>query len=154
MGDRVAVLDRGVLQQVDTPQRIHDRPANAFVAGFIGSPAMNLMEMPLTADGVAFGSTTVRVPLDQRPDTDAVTVGIRPEDVTLAGEGLAVVVTGVEQVGDDIHVHAQPEGAAPGASPIVARIPADGGPGVGERVHLLADPERVHVFHPSTGRRL
>jgi multiple sugar transport system ATP-binding protein len=61
MGDRVAVLKDGLLQQVDTPRALYERPANVFVAGFIGSPAMNLMQLKIVAGGVAFGNTTIKI---------------------------------------------------------------------------------------------
>src|SRR5205085_4959013 len=93
MGDRVAVMNRGVLQQVDTPQEMYDRPANLFVAGFIGSPAMNMVEAHLRRDDDAtyaeFGGVRLRIPaelLSQRPTLERyvgkpVALGIRPEDI-------------------------------------------------------------------------
>ena len=84
MGDRVAVLKDGLLQQVDTPRNMYDRPANLFVAGFIGSPAMNLVEVPITDGGVKFGNSVVPVDREalnaaaDKGDT-TVTVGVRPE---------------------------------------------------------------------------
>src|SRR5689334_11633936 len=92
MGDRVAVLKDGVLQQADTPINLYDRPANVFVAGFIGSPAMNIFELPLTAEGADLGGFTLPLP---RPAVEAlsregagkVTLGFRPESVELVGQG-------------------------------------------------------------------
>src|SRR4051812_5296573 len=84
MGDRVAVLKDGVLQQVDTPRRMYDRPANVFVAGFIGSPAMNLLAVDLDGDVLHFGGADVQVPrqaADAVGSTRNVTVGVRPEDM-------------------------------------------------------------------------
>jgi len=82
MGDRIAVLKDGVLQQVGTPRDLYESPANAFVAGFIGSPAMNLFEADIVDGGVQFGTATVKV--DRKTLEGAtgsrVTVGIRPED--------------------------------------------------------------------------
>jgi multiple sugar transport system ATP-binding protein len=125
MGDRVAVMRRGVLQQVDVPQTLYDRPVNLFVAGFIGSPSMNLVEARLTRDGAGFlatfGRHTLRLPdtlLDDRPaltgylDADVV-VGIRPEeleDATLVGDTdpartLEAAVELVEQMGSEAYVH-------------------------------------------------
>ena len=104
MGDRVAVLKQGHLQQVDAPQVLYDRPANIFVAGFIGSPAMNLVDASLDRDGdrlaVTFGSTTIELDdrvLDRRPslaryEGRRVVVGIRPED--LQDATLAATVPG------------------------------------------------------------
>lgn len=86
MGDRVAVLKDGLLQQVDTPRNMYDRPANLFVAGFIGSPAMNLVEVPIADGGVKFGKSVVPVQRDAlSAATDkTVTVGVRPEHFDVA----------------------------------------------------------------------
>ncbi|MGW9040903.1 ABC transporter ATP-binding protein, partial [Streptomyces sp. NPDC055721] len=101
MGDRVAVLKDGLLQQVDSPRNMYDRPANLFVAGFIGSPAMNLIEVPITDGGVKFGNSIVPVSRDAIAAASAngdttVTVGIRPEHFDVQGsesdQGLAVTV--------------------------------------------------------------
>src|SRR5476651_676484 len=89
MGDRVAVMKDGVLQQVDVPRTLYDSPVNAFVAGFIGSPAMNLIEGTLSAKGVTIGSTVLPVPpaLKKAAGTGKVTVGLRPESLELVGDG-------------------------------------------------------------------
>jgi multiple sugar transport system ATP-binding protein len=123
MGDRVAVIKDGVLQQVDTPQRLYDRPNNVFVAAFIGSPSMNLYEATLTIDGdagsIRLGSHTLPLPasvLEARPalrgyDGKPVVVGVRPEDFddvahsepgspTIQGE-----ITLLEALGSEIMVH-------------------------------------------------
>ena len=127
MGDRVAVLKDGLLQQVDSPRNMYDRPANLFVAGFIGSPAMNLVEVPITDGGVKFGNSVVPVSRDaltaaaDKGDT-TVTVGVRPEhfdvvehggaaaeslskDTEDAPAGLAVTVNVVEELGADGYVY-------------------------------------------------
>ncbi|MHB1473454.1 MAG: ABC transporter ATP-binding protein, partial [Dermatophilaceae bacterium] len=95
MGDRVAVLKDGVLQQCDTPRRMYDHPDNVFVAGFIGSPAMNLFDVPVVDGGVKFGTGTH--PIERTHLAEAgkeVTLGVRPEDLTITtdGQGLAVTV--------------------------------------------------------------
>jgi multiple sugar transport system ATP-binding protein len=114
MGDRVAVMRRGVLQQVDEPQRLYERPANLFVAGFIGSPAMNLVEADLEPDGdgpvARFGEHLLRVP---RGRTGRVILGFRPEDledVALAGGAapgatLRVVPEIREDMGAEVYIH-------------------------------------------------
>src|SRR5688572_20599500 len=83
MGDRVAVLKEGVLQQVDQPRAMYDAPANVFVAGFIGSPAMNLMTLGVEGDGVHFGSWQLALPraTAESLTSEQVTVGMRPEDL-------------------------------------------------------------------------
>src|SRR5687768_3986558 len=108
MGDRVAVLKNGVLQQVDTPRNLYDRPTNEFVAGFIRSPAMNLVPVPLTDGGAVLGGHPVPVSrsvlaflADEGSRT--ATLGFRPEAVEFvgAGEGFPVEVQVVEELGSD-----------------------------------------------------
>ena len=110
MGDRVAVMKVGVLQQVDTPLKLYDKPANLFVAGFIGSPQMNLLEGVAAEDGtVKVGGYAVPVdPAAERKMKGRVTVGVRPENwrlVTSEEGGLPVKVTVVEELGADSFVY-------------------------------------------------
>jgi multiple sugar transport system ATP-binding protein len=125
MGDRVAVLKRGVLQQVDTPQVLYDSPVNLFVGGFIGSPAMNLLEAALDADGetcwVTFGSQRLRLPPDvlhARPALrdrigSTLVLGIRPEnfadpatvDRPPDDDRVQVQVDLVERLGSEVYAH-------------------------------------------------
>ncbi|MGO3289240.1 ABC transporter ATP-binding protein, partial [Brachybacterium sp.] len=109
MGDRVAVLNFGVLQQLDTPRRMYDHPNNVFVAGFIGSPAMNLFDTNLTDQGAEFGGVVVPVDRSTLSETDqsTVTIGIRPEDLEIApdGQGIAVEVDLVEELGADAFIY-------------------------------------------------
>ena len=89
MGDRVAVLKDGILQQVDSPRNMYDRPHNVFVAGFIGSPAMNLLTLPVNEQGVQFGSMTL--PIERaalsKNTSNKIIVGVRPEDLDISGSG-------------------------------------------------------------------
>jgi multiple sugar transport system ATP-binding protein len=146
MGDRVAVLDKGVLQQVASPRELYDRPANAFVAGFIGSPAMNLAELPVSDGTVRFGAAEIPA-----PSRGTVQVGVRPEDLRAvpAGQGLAVEVEVVEELGSDAYLYGRAEGRT-----IVARTDPRHPPTTGDVVHVAPDPERVHLFDPDTGVRL
>src|SRR6476619_2145585 len=110
MGDRVAVMKLGILQQVDTPLRLYDKPANLFVAGFIGSPQMNLLEGVAAADGtVKVGGYAVPVaPAAEKKMSGNVTVGVRPENWRLVNSedgGLPVTVTVVEELGADSFVY-------------------------------------------------
>ncbi|WP_226356422.1 ABC transporter ATP-binding protein [Pseudonocardia sp. ICBG601] len=153
MGDRVAVLRDGVLQQCAAPGELYDRPANVFVAGFIGSPAMNLLDLPVTGDGVVLGGVTVPVPRPVRDDAGhAVTVGIRPEDLRPADDGIPVEVDLVEELGADAYVYgrARIDGAE---HPLVARVDGRRPPARGTGLHLVPDPERTHLF-AADGRRL
>ena len=94
MGDRVAVLKDGLLMQVGTPRHLYDHPDNVFVAGFMGSPAMNLLEVPKVDGGVQLGDLVW--PVDRatlaQSSSDKVTIGVRPEDLQIAEHGLAVTV--------------------------------------------------------------
>ena len=111
MGDRVAVLKDGVLMQVDTPRNLYDRPNSEFVAGFIGSPAMNLFRAPVSAGHVELGTLSLQLSDAQQEAVTGqrVTVGIRPEDLSPAAEGTGVPITVevVEELGADAYVYGQ-----------------------------------------------
>ena len=159
MGDRVAVLKDGILQQVDARRHMYDRPNNVFVAGFIGSPAMNLFEVPVGADGVgpAFGGYEFKVPREalQQATTGHVTIGVRPEnlELTSAQQGIDAEVILVEELGSDAFVHA---GVQQNAEEVVfvARVDPRHPPSKGELVHLAPARRDVHDFDSRTGERL
>jgi multiple sugar transport system ATP-binding protein len=158
MGDRVAVLKDGLLQQCDTPRHMYDHPNNVFVAGFIGSPAMNLMEVPVVDGGVKFGSGVH--PVDREHLAGAgksVTLGVRPEDLTLTseGQGLPVVVDVVEELGADAYIYGT-TGDVIGeeAKPIIARVDGRTPPEKGSTVYLAPKEGHVHVFNIDTGERI
>ncbi|MBV7412797.1 sn-glycerol-3-phosphate ABC transporter ATP-binding protein UgpC [Dermabacteraceae bacterium TAE3-ERU27] len=158
MGDRVAVLKDGVLQQVDTPRRMYDHPNNVFVAGFIGSPAMNLIDQPLSEGGVNFGGSLLPVDRSTLSGTgqSTVTVGVRPEDLELTGEGqgLPVEVDVVEELGADAYVYGRLAGSDPSAKPIIARVDGRRPPMKGETVHFMPKQGHVHLFDVESGKRL
>lgn len=157
MGDRVAVLHEGVLQQCDTPERLFDEPANVFVAGFIGSPAMNLMAAPLTTDGVQLGDLLVPVVPTQTPQSthDTVTLGVRPEGLRVVApeEGLPVTVEAVEELGTDAYLHASTEVGGRTITVIVRHEPRSG-VRRGTRMGVRPDVARVHLFDPASGDRI
>jgi len=157
MGDRVAVMKDGVLQQVDSPLRLYERPTNVFVAGFIGSPAMNLLSAKPSDGGVVIDKHLL--PIDRETASRIhgdVTVGVRPESWRLVGEsdgGLPVRVTVVEELGADAYVYGQCDlDGIPGQ--VVVRVATGQVPGKGDTVHVTTDPRRVHVFDGATGKRL
>lgn len=165
MGHRIAVLRTGVLQQVAPPQDLYDRPANAFVAGFVGSPGMNLVPGSLAAgDTVAAGEDDVAVDLPGgrivlageaamlARKAPALTVGVRPEHVALATDGpLEGRVALVELLGADVQVVCE----LPGGCQVVVRQEARRRrPRLGEPVRLTVDVGAVHLFDAETGRRL
>ena len=158
MGDRVAVLDRGVLQQIDTPRRMYDHPNNVFVAGFIGSPAMNLLEEKLTDQGVQFGGAVLPVDRATLSDTDqsTVTVGVRPEDLELVGDeqGIAVEVDVVEELGADAFIYGRRAGSDETAKPFIARVDGRRPPVKGETVYFRPKEGHLHLFDAKSGKRL
>ena len=157
MGDRVAVMKDGVLQQVDTPRALYERPANVFVAGFIGSPAMNLLELKIVAGGVQFGTGSIKVDAAVLGKTKAktVTVGLRPEDLVLTtkGNGISVEIQVIEELGADAFLYGNTtiEGKK---IDVIARVDAKNHPMAGETVHLIPQGGITHLFDINTGLRL
>ena len=163
MGDRVAVMRDGLLQQVASPLDLYDTPVNLFVAGFIGSPAMNLMKGKRVEDGVQVGDYTVRVPrevLAKAEGEETLTVGIRPEAFKVAtdNDGIGLDVAVVEELGADSYLYGTLAGLSTEekltAQQIVARVGARTAPGKGEIVRLHADPAQVHVFSNESELRI
>jgi multiple sugar transport system ATP-binding protein len=162
MGDRVAVLKDGILQQCDTPLNLYQRPANAFVAGFIGSPAMNIREFRVTDGHARIGSADVPLSRAQagalaREGAGSVLLGFRPESVELVGtgEGFPVSVRLVEELGADAYLYGAIDGMPASDEPdLVARIDPANPPRVGETVHVRVKPGQEHAFSPKTGLRL
>ncbi|OZD86096.1 ABC transporter ATP-binding protein [Rhodococcus sp. 05-339-2] len=156
MGDRVAVLKDGVLQQCDSPRRMYEHPNNVFVAGFIGSPAMNLLELPLVDGGVRFGGEVVPVPRSAVAGIgeSTVTLGVRPEDLQITtGAGLEVTIDVVEELGADAYVYGQADINGTRQAIVVradGRIP----PQRGSKITLSYAAERTHLFSTVTGERL
>ena len=147
MADRIVVLQGGAVEQVGTPLDLYDRPANAFVAGFIGSPAMNLVPAEGVAGGVDVDGTTLDVP-GVAPGR-GVTLGMRPEHLTLARSGLAAIVSVIEQTGSETHVVAR---AGDRELTAVTRDRPSLRPG--DAVHLAPLPGSVHLFDRATGARI
>jgi multiple sugar transport system ATP-binding protein len=158
MGDRIAVLKDGLLQQVGTPRDLYEKPNNVFVAGFIGSPAMNLFHADLADNGVRFGTSVVPVDRETLASTKgtSATIGVRPEDIVLSstpGEGLEVTVDLIEELGADgyLYGHSEIDGKR---TDIVTRVDGRSHPFVGDKVYLTAAPNHVHLFDLETGERL
>ena len=164
MGDRVAVLKDGVLQQCDTPGALYDRPANVFVAGFIGSPAMNVVTGPAVDGGVRLGGAVLPVPRDQlaraSATTGTVTVGFRPETVELvgAGEGLPLVVNVVERLGSDAYLYTKMAGESTDdvlhPSDVVVRTEPRTPAEPGQTLSVRVREGGLHVFDPATQQRV
>ncbi|GGM15124.1 ABC transporter ATP-binding protein [Nakamurella endophytica] len=156
MGHRVAVLKDGILQQVDTPRTLYDRPNNVFVAGFMGSPAMNLLTAPLVSEGAKLGETVVPLPRELLAEASSkglteVTFGVRPENFTLASEGIPVTVDLVEELGADSFIH----GHGPDGRRVVIRADARISLTNGSTIRAtVTDGDHIHLFDPTTGLRL
>jgi multiple sugar transport system ATP-binding protein len=157
MGDRVAVLRFGKLQQFASPNELYDRPANAFVAGFIGSPAMNLVTLPVADTGVKVGNDVLELDRDDLAKISAaglseVTFGIRPEQLEISDAGgVDVVVDLVEDLGSEAYVYTH---GGTGVE-LVARCNPRKAPKLAQSVKLRKNAEAaVHLFHPQSGERL
>jgi multiple sugar transport system ATP-binding protein len=158
MGDRVAVLKDGLLQQVDTPRNLYDRPANAFVAGFIGSPAMNLLIAPVSGGKAKLGHLEVDVPASAG---SSVIVGIRPEGFEPASTGFEVQVEVVEELGADAFVYGKPldsavkfNNASDEGAQVIVRWDPKNPPKAGQTVTVAAKANSVHLFNAQSGLRL
>jgi multiple sugar transport system ATP-binding protein len=178
LGQRVAVINEGRVLQCDTPQRLYDRPANVFVAAFIGTPAMNLVEASVDGDQVAFGGFRVRLDERRRPQgaPKKVILGIRPEAFEEAGfsgtsSTFRVTPAVVEELGSDAQVFF-PVDAPQVSAEILEKEPdetallpeskalfaARVGPSTDARVgvpfELSVDSSRLHFFDPASGARI
>ena len=158
MGDRVAVLKDGVLQQVDTPRNLYDNPVNAFVAGFIGSPAMNLLTVPVSSGQALLGNLKVAVPASSGSQ---VTVGVRPEGFTPSSSGFDVLVEVVEELGSDAFVYGKPvdpsvkfANVTDEGPQIIVRWDPKNPPKAGATVTVEAIPSAIHFFDAVTGERI
>ena len=184
LGQRVAVMQDGRIQQVDPPQRLYEDPANLYVAAFIGSPAMNLIETNLAGDAISLGGHPIPLDRERRPRLAGegnTIVGIRPEaleDAAFAESGLPQIevrIEVIEELGSDAHLFFQLDGAKPvvveeaGSTEeddeatlladssdnlFTARVDARTKARVGETIRLAVDPSRFYFFSPETGESL
>ena len=173
MGDRVAVLAGGLLQQVGTPQEMYERPANEFVAGFIGSPAMNLGKFKVEGNVAKLG--TAEVPLSQATldamvpeDEGKITIGFRPEGLEVVSaeteNTIPIEVEFVEELGSDAYIYGHLAGASTGhglgsgsegkGEQLIVRVPPRTAPKPGGVIHTRIKAGQQHNFSASTGDRL
>lgn len=150
MGDRVAVLRDGVLQQYASPRELYREPANVFVAGFIGSPAMNLFTLLVSEHSVALGDSRIALPRDVTDTRAEITVGLRPEHLEIATAGAEMEVDMVEELGADAFLYGR---LCTTAHPVIVRVDGHNPPSRGSRVHLRPQSEHVHFFG-ADGRRV
>ncbi len=164
LGDRVVVMKDGVIQQVGDPMEVYARPANKFVAGFIGSPAMNFLDCTVTGVGgnllLEAQGLRISIPEGRAPSLASyvgrpVTLGIRPEDIKEAVEGSTLGacfdanVEVVEPLGSEVLLDIMV-----GPNPLVARVPPSSTAKVQEKVQLFVDQGKIHLFDPSTERAI
>ena len=173
MGDRIAVIKLGVLQQVGAPTELYYRPANVFVAGFIGSPSMNINTHPVVNGKAKIGEDTVDLPAEAvnkltAEDNNQIVVGFRPEDASLAApddtNAFSLKVMNVEDLGSDGYIYGNiiTDGSAAEASTMMSdqnklttiRVNPRALPKVGDTVKIKIDPSKMHLFAPSTELRL
>jgi multiple sugar transport system ATP-binding protein len=151
MGDRIAVMKDGELQQVGPPRQVYDQPASLFVAGFIGSPSMNLI--PVTVDRRTARASGFEIDLPLAPRVDRGILGIRPEALTDRirdhQPSIDARVEITEVLGSDQFVHASVGGDA-----IIARLDPKLRVSRGDRLRLAVDPHRLHLFEAGTGRAI
>jgi multiple sugar transport system ATP-binding protein len=158
MADRIVVLQSGVVQQYDTPEVVYERPANQFVAGFIGSPTMNFLPIELRDDAATFSHNGASVPFDAevrarlKAAAGRGVLGVRPEhfDVVPAeSSGIPVHIKLVEPLGSDTLIHFEIAG-----TPAIARVDPSLKPKQGEQLFLLPKADKIHLFHAADGRIL
>ncbi len=153
LGDRVAVLRNGVLQQCASPRELYRRPANVFVAEFIGSPAMNLFSLPVTDDAVVLGDCVIPVARETACCASEVVLGVRPEHLRISDRGWEIEVDFVEELGADTYLYGRTinrDNAI--ARSVTVRLPGGQGAQRGDRLHLCPEPQHVHLFSVDGGR--
>jgi multiple sugar transport system ATP-binding protein len=159
MGDRVAVLKDGVLQQCGTPGDLYRAPANRFVAGFIGSPGMNMLTATVQGENATVAQAPVPLTAAERSSLRGpeVGVGVRPDGfsiVSTAGASMVATVEVVEELGSDAYAYCSLESSGALGSPVVVRVDAKNVPSRGSRLGLAFKREDLHLFHADTGERL
>ena len=154
LGDRIAVMKDGLVQQFGTPADIYNRPANRFVAEFIGSPAMNMVEVQrqdggVSAHGMALALNEHQHQALQTHGSHTLVYGLRPESLVFASEGLPGTLSMIEPTGPETYATVDTP-----AGKLTARVPGVLSARVGESVHLRWDPHQVHLFDQHSGMRV
>jgi multiple sugar transport system ATP-binding protein len=160
LGQRIVVLDKGVIQQIDAPMHIYERPVNLFVAGFLGNPAMNFFRGRLRqTDGTVLEGNGVELQLPaltKQAGAEAgpeIVAGVRPEDLHVVAGTVPGTLTGtvelIESVGSEAFIH-----ASSGGWKLIARASPYNLPALGAPITLQPAPDRIHFFDAQTGKRL
>ncbi len=149
MADKIVVMNAGITEQIGSPLELYDNPANLFVAGFIGSPAMNFLPGKVTGAGIAIGEGVhLPIPVNNLAESGRdVIVGVRPEHLAVVSDGVPAEVVVVEPTGADTQIFCKLAGVDITA---VVRERHDFKPGAGVRLK----PELTYLFEPASGRRL
>jgi sn-glycerol 3-phosphate transport system ATP-binding protein len=160
LADVLVVMNEGRAEQIDTPIAVYERPASVFVAGFIGSPAMNLMKAKSTgAAGLELaggGSVKLREMATPEAGRD-ILLGVRPEHMSVVAEAdadLLLDISVIETLGADTLAHGHVAGGAPGGGELIVRLPGSTRVDVGQRLPLSIQPGMAHLFDAATGRRI
>ena len=163
LGDRIVIMRDGYIQQIGTPQEVFNNPRNLFVAGFIGTPQMNFFDAELKREGDKFFVEVggIKVELDAEKEarllandvqSQAVTLGVRPDHTTIADTGVAAKVDVSEMMGSSVHLHVSAEGRD--VIIIVPTIDMKGNYAMGDTVHFTFDGSVAHVFSKETDKNL
>ncbi|MBZ9848830.1 sn-glycerol-3-phosphate ABC transporter ATP-binding protein UgpC [Mesorhizobium sp. CA14] len=155
MADKIVVMHDGLVEQIGPPLELYDRPNNLFVASFIGSPAMNLLKGAFANDGPPSfrGAGGISVPLRKAPSIgngEAMVLGVRPEHLRLADDGIPVKVAVIEPTGSEVQII----GRTAGGEDIVANFRERHSFAPEETIRLSVDPGPIHLFHGETGKRI
>jgi sn-glycerol 3-phosphate transport system ATP-binding protein len=160
LADVLVVMNEGRAEQIETPIDVYERPASVFVAGFIGSPAMNLMKAKSSGEAGLDLAGGGKVRLRERSTPEAgrdILLGVRPEHMSVVSDGdadLQLDVSVIEALGADTLAHGHVAGGSAGGGELVIRLPGSTRVVAGERLHLSIQPGMAHLFDAATGRRL
>ena len=154
MADKIVVMNSGNIEQIGAPLELYDKPANTFVAGFIGAPSMNFLDGVVTKNGseavAKVQNEVIRIPTAQGlEDGQNITLGIRPEDTDLAGQGVKGEIKVVEPTGSETHLVIRSEGRD-----FVSVVRERQAFSPGQTVALSAEPSKIHLFDSETGQRI
>ena len=165
MGTRIVVMKDGLVQQIDTPLNLYNKPKNKFVAGFIGTPQMNFFDVTLKRDGehlvVTFEdgseirflrSSFLKLDVSYLDGIQKAVLGVRPDRLRIAESGLAATIVNIERLGNETLLYLN--AASSGTSSVAVKVPADFSGSVGDRVHLVFDADSVHLFDRESERSL
>jgi len=153
MADRIVIMKDGFIQQVGTPSEVYHKPANTFVASFIGAPSMNMIDATLTETGLRlFNGSDVEMPRSGVEPGRKVILGVRPDDLIAGGGGTALIEGPVavrEPLGAETLIYVALNGTE-----LIAKASGRTPPAIGETVKLGAEPENMHIFDADTGHVL